>query len=104
MHDDWERLMEWLVPERDEASRGHVPYSETARADRGLLRVPGRSFEMTMSPGAGSRHSTIPDIAKAMLPRCTGLCAAWADSRAFRVEHGVAGATRTLRRHPVSRP
>jgi len=38
---------------------------------------------MTMSPGAGFRHSTIPDIAKAMLPRCTGMCAAWADSRPF---------------------
>jgi hypothetical protein len=39
MHDDCERLMEWLVPERGEASRGHVPHSETARADRGLLRT-----------------------------------------------------------------
>lgn len=33
------RPMEWLVPEREEASRDHVPYSETARADRGLLRT-----------------------------------------------------------------
>ena len=71
-----------LVPER-EASHVHVPYSETAGRIAAYCVSQVGSFEMTMSPGAGSRHSTIPDIAKAMLPRCTGMCAAWVDSRPF---------------------